>query len=82
MGLLTSAMEEVRAGRSAAALTQLEQHEKSFPDSSLAQERDVLRIEALVKLGRREEAATRVDAFKKRWPTSTHLVRLEALLRQ
>lgn len=57
-----------------------EAHGARFPSSSLAQERDVLAIDALVKLGRTSEARTRFEAFAKRWPTSAHLVRLEHLL--
>ena len=77
-------LELLQAAMSAAtpneALTLVEQHVTRFPSSSLAQEREVLAVQALSKLGRSADARTRADAFKERWPTSTHLLRLEALL--
>lgn len=57
-----------------------EEHGARFPKSSLAQEREVLAIDALVKLGRKDEARARLERFAKQWPTSAHLVRLEHLL--
>jgi hypothetical protein len=33
-----------------------------------------------VTLGRRDDARERLKSFRTKWPTSTHLVRLEALL--
>jgi hypothetical protein len=57
-----------------------EEHLARFPRSALAQEREVLAIDALVRLGRRDEARTRLDRFARQWPTSAHLVRLEHLL--
>lgn len=79
---LQEAMESVRAGKPGDALAKLERHAKDFPDSPLAQERDVLIIEALVSLGRNADARVRADEFRKKWPTSTHLVRIETLLRK
>ncbi|MBE2247915.1 MAG: hypothetical protein IAE78_00110 [Myxococcus sp.] len=57
-----------------------EEHGARFPGSSLAQEREVLAIDALVKLGRSAEAKARLERFARQWPTSAHLVRLEHLL--
>lgn len=77
-------LELLQAAMSAAtpneALTLVEQHVDRFPFSSLTQEREVLAVQALSKLGRNADARARADAFKERWPTSTHLLRLEALL--
>jgi outer membrane protein assembly factor BamD (BamD/ComL family) len=46
----------------------------------LVQEREVIAIEALVKTGRKEDARTRADRFKTRFPGSSHTRRLDALL--
>ncbi|MDP2274096.1 MAG: hypothetical protein Q8K32_25360 [Archangium sp.] len=75
--LLQAAMS---AGSPTETLTLVEQHVARFPASSLAQEREVLAVQALSKLGRSADARTRADAFKERWPTSTHLLRLQSLL--
>jgi hypothetical protein len=61
-------------------LSLAEEHLARFPKSALAQEREVLAIDALVRLGRRDEARTRLGRFARQWPTSAHLVRLEHLL--
>jgi len=62
------------------ALVLVDQHTTRFPDSGLAQEREVLAVQALSRLGRTVDARARASSFKERWPTSTHLLRLEALL--
>jgi hypothetical protein len=61
-------------------LALVEQHAARFPDSSLAQEREVLAVQALARLGRSADAKTRGASFRERWPTSTHLLRIEALI--
>ncbi len=55
-------------------------HEQRFSNGLLVQEREVVAVEALVKLGRRDEARARADRFKNSFPTSTHTRRLDALL--
>ncbi|MBM4779923.1 MAG: hypothetical protein GQE15_19635 [Archangiaceae bacterium] len=79
---LDDAIAAARAGRPAQALVAVEAHVASWPDSPLAQEREVIAIEALLSLGRRDDARTRLSAFRSKWPTSTHLVRLESMLPQ
>lgn len=77
---LDDAITAARAGRPAQALAAVDAHLAKFPQSALAQEREVIAIEALVTLGRRDDAKARLTSFRSKWPTSTHLVRLEALL--
>ncbi|MDP1917163.1 MAG: hypothetical protein Q8L14_13060 [Myxococcales bacterium] len=77
---LDDAITAARAGRPAQALAAVDAHLAKFPQSALAQEREVIAIEALVTLGRRDDAKARLTSFRAKWPTSTHLVRLEALL--
>lgn len=61
----------------ALALALAEQHAGRFPQGTLAQEREVVAIEALTALGRLDEARTRTEAFLARWPDSAHRRRLE-----
>jgi TolA-binding protein len=80
LAALDDAVAAARAGRPREALNVVEAHIAAFPQSLLAQEREVVAIEALVALGRVDDARDRLRAFRRRWPTSTHLVRLETLL--
>jgi hypothetical protein len=77
---LDEAMKAARAGRPADALAAVDAHAARFPQSALAQEREVIGIEALVALGRPDDARARLARFRARWPTSSHLVRLDGLL--
>jgi hypothetical protein len=52
------------------------QHGRRFPDGRLAEEREALRVRALVGCGRTEEAQRAVSAFARRFPRSALLPRL------
>lgn len=67
-----------RKAQPSAALHLLDEHATRFPDGLLAPEREVLRIEALRKLGRTDEADRLLHAFQARYPDSLHLHRLLA----
>lgn len=62
------------------ALTLAEDHAHSFPRGVFAQEREVIAIEALMKLQRSEDAAARGVAFLAAFPTSTHAPRVQQML--
>jgi hypothetical protein len=68
----------IRAARAALptdparALSLARTHEKKFPNGVLVQEREVIVISALKKLGQTGEADTRADEFKKAHPNSAH----------
>jgi outer membrane protein assembly factor BamD (BamD/ComL family) len=64
----------------AEALVLCNDHVRRFPAGTLTQEREVIAVEALVKLGRRDEARSRADRFEARFPGSSHTRRLEILL--
>ena len=64
-------------GDFAAALTLLLEHSRRFPMGRLAEERDALRVRALVASGRRVEARRAADAFDKRFPRSVLRPRVE-----
>lgn len=59
------------------ALSLAREHARRFPDGALAQEREVIAISALERLGREREAAARAQAFERRWRGSVHQPRLE-----
>jgi outer membrane biosynthesis protein TonB len=80
--LLTRALGASKQSQWSEALAAAEQHARKFPNGSLAQEREMIAIESLLKLGRRAEAERRADRFRKAWPTSTHLVRLNSLMKE
>jgi hypothetical protein len=56
------------------------EHARRFPNGLMAQEREVLAIEALVKTGRMSDARARADRFAASYPSSTHLRRIHAVL--
>ena len=62
--------------RPAEALAVLDTHARSYPAGVFAQERESLAIDALRKLGRREQAHARAHAFVQRYPQSPHTRRI------
>ncbi len=78
--LIDDAHRALQRGAAEEALVLLRGHASRFQAGTLAQEREVLAIEALVLLGRRAEAQQRAEDFQAKYPTSSHLVRLQKLL--
>jgi hypothetical protein len=70
----------VVASDPARALQLTAEHGRRYQDGVLVQEREVLAIEALQRLGHREMAAARARRFAERYPDSAHRVRLSAEL--
>lgn len=64
----------------AKALALCDEHASTYPRGSLSQEREVVRIQALLALGRRGEAQAIADAFKSRNPNSAYVRRIDELL--
>jgi hypothetical protein len=64
----------------ARALATLAEHQRRFPRGQLSLERDVLRVSALVKLGRRAEAEALVDDIARRAPGTPSEEHARALL--
>jgi hypothetical protein len=64
----------------AQALALTEEHAGRFPSGSLGQEREVVAIQALMRLGRVEEARARAARFVAAFPGSAHRSRIEALV--
>lgn len=57
-------------GDGARALEAVDRHGREFPRGQMAEEREAIGVQALVKLGRKEEATARGARFRKRFPNS------------
>lgn len=64
----------------AAALARADGHAQRFPDGALSAERELIAIDALLRLGRERDARLRADAFSARQPSSLYRERLQHLL--
>jgi hypothetical protein len=64
----------------ARALRMTDEHASRYPRGVLLQERDVIAIDALVRLGRRDEARARATAFNAKYPSSAHASHLAAIV--
>jgi len=73
---------QLALGRSsfANALALVVEHQRRFPSGHFAEEREALRVKALVGLDRREEARKAAAAFQVRFPNSALLARIQAML--
>jgi hypothetical protein len=75
----TALLEQARAAlesRPAEALALTQRHQSRFPHGALAQEREVIAIEALERLGRKAAAKARAGEFERRYRGSVHQPRL------
>lgn len=70
--LLHRAWDALGRGDAAAALDAVELDATHHPDGPLAEEREALRIDALLRLSRTDEARDRARAFAARYPDSIH----------
>ncbi|HTV23931.1 MAG TPA: hypothetical protein VMG12_34810 [Polyangiaceae bacterium] len=61
----------------AEALAYTRRHQARFPNGALAQEREVIAIEALERLGRNDDARARAAEFERRYRGSVHQPRLQ-----
>jgi hypothetical protein len=77
VAILSRATTELRAGRPAAGLRLLEEHQRTFPKGRLAEERRTARIQALCALGRRSEAEAELARLAQSSPRSPHLARAQ-----
>lgn len=66
----------------ARALALTERCAEEFPSGAAATERNVIAIEALVRLGRAQEARARLETFEAVHPSSFHLPYLRRLVMQ
>jgi hypothetical protein len=71
---------EALGGDPGASLRLTAEHARLYPHGALAQEREVIAIDALVRLGRRDDAKARAEALLRRFPETAHRAHIEALL--
>jgi len=78
--ILDEARTAISQGDAQRGLDRLERHRRLFPNALLAEERDALQVQALVKAARYEEARARADSFRKRTPDSLFLPMVDAAI--
>ncbi|HXU01554.1 MAG TPA: hypothetical protein VN903_11210 [Polyangia bacterium] len=61
------------------AIEELDRYDRRFPSGRLQLEAEVLRIDALAKVGRKDDARRHADAFLRRHPNSVLATRVRAL---
>jgi hypothetical protein len=79
LALLTRAR-SLLATAADAALTLTDEHRAHFPRGTFVEERELIAVEALARLGRTEEALTRGKAFLARHARSAHSERMRVIL--
>lgn len=79
LGLLAEARRVLRSTPSQ-TLRLTNEHRERFDRGALVEEREVLAIEALVRLEREPQASARAERFRRRFPGSIHASRLSAIL--
>jgi hypothetical protein len=79
LALLQQAQSKVRLDPTG-ALQIVDREAQRRPSSGFAQEREMIAIEALVRLGRVSEARARAGRFAHAFPGSAYRPRIEALL--
>lgn len=62
------------------ALAVASEHAREFPDGEFVQEREVIAVEALARLGRKEDALRRGRSLVEKFPRTPYVVRLEKAL--
>ena len=77
---LLDAAQRSLASNPAETLRRCDEHARTFANGTLVQEREVLAIDALLRLGRRADAEARAARFRRAYPRSGHLRRIDALL--
>jgi hypothetical protein len=78
--LLSRARQSDARGDYAQVLAIVAEHERRHPAGRLAEEREVLRVKALVGLGRLEEARAAAAKFRRSFPRSVLLPKVDQLL--
>lgn len=70
----------LQASDPAAALRVVARHLRLFPSGVLAQERELVAIDALLRVGQREAARVRAATFLRQYPGSVHALRIQELV--
>jgi hypothetical protein len=80
--LLTPAQTALHANDFEHALALAERHASLYAAGTFAEEREAIAIEALQKLGRRDQARSRLTTFTAHYPHSGYRARLERTVRE
>jgi hypothetical protein len=80
IAILARAHDALLHGSPDRALAIAGEHARAYPRGLLAQEREVIAIEALASTGRRDEARARAAAFRAAYPGSSHRARIDRLV--
>jgi hypothetical protein len=64
----------------AVALGLTEKHRQEYARGAYAQERELIAITALARLGRSGDAAARAERFRRAYPTSAYLRQIDRLV--
>jgi hypothetical protein len=80
LGALDHARLALGNGNPGRALDELDGYDRRFPSGRLQLEAEVLRIDALARLGQRDAARQHAEAFLKRHPNSVLATRVRALV--
>ena len=78
--LLREARDALRAGDAARALSSLTTMDRKFPSGALLQERELLRVQALLAAGSRERAVVVAKRFVSRYPSSPYATKMRTLV--
>jgi hypothetical protein len=78
--LLDEARAAIVQGAPDRALDRLAEHRTRFPDGLLAEERDAMTVEALVRAGQYDEARSRAAAFRERSPASLFMATVDSAI--
>jgi hypothetical protein len=78
--LLSRARQSDARGDCAEVLARVAEHERRYPAGRLSEEREVLRVKALVGLGRGSEARHAATKFRRQFPRSVLLPKIEDML--
>jgi hypothetical protein len=78
--LLERARQFDRRGDYSAALAVTREHQRRFSDGRLVEERDALRIRALMGLGRATEAGETAALFRRKFPRSVLLETIDRMM--
>jgi hypothetical protein len=78
LGALDHARLALAGGDARRALDEIDAYDRAFPGGRLQIEAEVLRIDALSKLGRKDAARQRAEAFLRKHPNSVLVTRVRA----
>lgn len=70
LGVLQRARVAVANGQFATALEAIAEHQRRFPNGSLQEEREALRVKALAGLGKTDDASAAARRFREKFPNS------------